>query len=125
MKTRLLLFIIPVLFTCGCSQSVNLNRVKGIIGPNAPIISEKGVLFKILAPEAVLVTIAGNFNGWNSLTTPLDKSTNGIWSILLPLPKGQKYYYKFVVDGYWIADPDNPDTENASGSGVLSIVNVK
>lgn len=108
-----------------CSQTLNLNRVNGIKGPNAPVIEGSSVLFRLDAPGASLVTIAGNFNGWNSQTTPLEKGTNGIWSIQLPLPAGQKYYYKFVLDGYWLADPDNPNTENSPGGGVLSIINLK
>ena len=103
---------------------LDLNRTKGIRGEYAPKVTDKGVVFSMKMPEATLVTIAGSFNGWNPRVTMLT-ADNGIWTITLPLKKGQKYLYKFVVDGYWIADPDNPDTVSDGYGGANSVVAVK
>lgn len=52
------------------------------------------------------VALAGSFNDWNDLTIPM-RWENGAWTARLALEPGQ-YQYKFVVDGVWIPDPDNP-----------------
>jgi hypothetical protein len=56
------------------------------------------------------VYIAGSFNNWNTLQTPLTKVSTG-WTADLRLKPG-KYTYKFVVDGRWIADPVNNQYTN-------------
>jgi 1,4-alpha-glucan branching enzyme len=118
-----ILFVLLPLFSC--SGDILLNRVKGIKGPQAPQVLDGQVLFTVAAPEASFVTIAGNFNGWNPQAAPLLKDSNGTWSVKLDLPKGRKYYYKFVIDGYWVADPDNPETENDGSGGVNSVLVLK
>ena len=64
----------------------------------------KIVEFKISAPGANRVGIAGDFNGWkpDALTAKKDKS--GIWKASATVPTGT-YEYKFVIDGSWIVDP--------------------
>ena len=122
---KMVVINLVLLTLLSCSQGIELNRVKGIHGPNAPKVTEQGVVFSILAPDAVLVTIAGNFNGWNHIATPLTKGNDGVWKITIPLPKNQKYLYQFVVDGYWIADPDNPKVENSGEGPVYSVIEVR
>lgn len=126
MKTFIIsLIAATALLQASCARAVKLNRAEGVRGPNAPEVVTNGVMFRVEAPQAVLVTVAGNFNGWNAQATELTKGTNGVWTVVLPLAKGKKYQYKFVVDGYWIADPDNPDTENNGSGSVNSILTVK
>jgi 1,4-alpha-glucan branching enzyme len=108
-----------------CAPGIQLNRVKGVRGEYAPVHTADGVRFSIKAPEAELVTIAGNFNGWNSYATELEKGAEGIWSIVIPLQQDRRYYYKFLVDGFWIADPDNPDTVSDGHGGVNSIIHAQ
>jgi hypothetical protein len=43
----------------------------------------------------------------------------------MDLKKGKTYYYKFVIDGYWVADPDNPDTVSDGMGGVNSVLDLK
>ena len=121
--------VIPILFLsvliASCAQTVRLNRAEGIRGPNAPAVQTDGVLFRIEAPRAELITIAGNFNGWNAQANELAKNADGVWSVVLPLKRAGKYQYKFVVDGYWVADPDNPDTEKDGSGGVNSVLIIK
>ena len=60
------------------------------------------------------VRIAGDFNGWvpdkgvRSLIES-DGETR-VWTKILQLPPG-RYRYRYVVDGEWREDPDNPDVE--------------
>jgi hypothetical protein len=70
--------------------------------------------------ENVIVT--GTFNDWNTSGYTMKKE-NGIWSIPLFLNKG-KHLYKFIVDGEWMLDPQNPIWENnevGTGNSVLWI----
>lgn len=79
-------------------------------------IASKKVEFKISAPNASWVGIAGDFNGWkpDSLTAKKDKL--GLWKASATVATGT-YEYKFVVDGSWIVDPScSRRTVNSFGS---------
>ncbi|OIP65004.1 MAG: hypothetical protein AUK29_03395 [Nitrospirae bacterium CG2_30_53_67] len=65
------------------------------------------VEFRISAPDANWVGIAGDFNGWRPDVLKAKRSRDGIWKIQTMVPSG-KYEYKFVVDGKWITDPSCP-----------------
>jgi 1,4-alpha-glucan branching enzyme len=59
----------------------------------------------VVQPGARTVQAAGDFNGWNPGRTPLEPTSNGAWTVTIPLEPG-RYEYQFVVDGeQWIADP--------------------
>jgi 1,4-alpha-glucan branching enzyme len=50
------------------------------------------------------VNIAGDFNGWSTNATPM--TLNGDrYEAKLTLAEGV-HYYKFVVDGQWLNDPE-------------------
>lgn len=69
--------------------------------------SEPTVLVRLvlLEPSAQSVSVAGDFNGWNPIQTPLQRSTTGLWTATIALKPG-RYEYMFVIDGKrWIADP--------------------
>jgi hypothetical protein len=53
------------------------------------------------------VVVAGSFNGWNEKELQLQKTENG-WELPLYLADGT-HTYRYIVDGKWITDPDNPD----------------
>lgn len=65
--------------------------------------------FKLSAPEAKEVCLAGNFNKWSEISDPMKKDTTGTWKKTKMLPRG-KYEYKFIVDGKWTLDPRCPNT---------------
>jgi len=67
------------------------------------------VTFRLKAPKAKRVFLAGDFNQWNPSVLPLNKGSKGVWETLLPLPAG-KYDYLFQVDGVWTPDPEAPRT---------------
>ena len=74
--------------------------------------------------DAERVILAGSFNDWNDDDIELELQDNGLWQIRLPLPAG-KHYYKFVVDGEWILDPDNPVKEYDGEGNINSVFMVK
>jgi 1,4-alpha-glucan branching enzyme len=63
------------------------------------------VKFELSAPQANEVAVAGSFNSWDPLTSPMVRSALGIWSVTVPLRSGE-HQYQFVIDGErWVADP--------------------
>jgi 1,4-alpha-glucan branching enzyme len=62
------------------------------------------VEFKISAPKANWVGIAGDFNGWKPDTITAKKDSRGVWKAIATVSAGT-HEYKFVVDGNWITDP--------------------
>jgi chromosome partitioning protein len=59
------------------------------------------------------VRIAGDFNGWipdkDVRSMIQNEGPMRIWTKILQLPPGT-YQYRYVVDGEWQEDPDNPNT---------------
>ena len=49
------------------------------------------------------------------------KQINGQWVASVRLPAGQ-HQYKFIVDGKWIADPENPSQVDDNYGGKNSVV---
>jgi 1,4-alpha-glucan branching enzyme len=69
---------------------------------------KKRVMFKVFAPDAQKVVLAGSFNRWSRDSDAMKKDETGIWKKIKILPKGT-YEYKFIVDGEWTCDPNCPD----------------
>lgn len=117
-------FLMTIALLSACGSGFNLNRANGVRGPLAPRAVTNGMFFQVKAPAATQVMIAGDFNGWSPLSTPMLKDADGVWSIILPLTSGRRYLYMFVIDNYWVADPDNPVTEPTKQGGVRSVITV-
>jgi hypothetical protein len=88
----------------------------------APEKAEGGIRFTYTDPNAGTVNWAGAFNGWSTSANPLAKGANGVWSVVVALPAGA-HEYKFVVDGQWVADPENPATVGDMGNSVVKVGN--
>jgi hypothetical protein len=78
----------------------------------------------VLQPDAMSVALAGDFNGWDPMRTPLEQTSTGAWTVTIPLEPG-RYEYMFVVDGKeWIADPfavEQSDDGFGSRNAVLDV----
>lgn len=86
--------------------------------------TDTGIEFSFEDPHAQSIFIAGSINEWNTTSDPLQKDEDGVWKIVLQLPEG-KYSYKFIVDGNWLFDQDNPDVEDDGYGGSNSVVEVR
>ena len=64
---------------------------------------KRKVIFKIRAPGAKRVQLAGEFNDWDPDSHPLERDDEGFWKVGLRLAPG-KYEYKLLVDGSWWED---------------------
>ena len=65
---------------------------------------KKKTSFKLRAPEAAQVFVAGCFNDWNPTASPLMREEEGTWTCTLMLEPGE-HEYRFIVDGVWWDDP--------------------
>ena len=52
------------------------------------------------------VRLSGSFMDWANPGLIMNKS-DSLWYLHIFLPPG-KHLYKFIIDGKWITDPDNP-----------------
>ena len=79
------------------------------------------VVFAARFADARHVMVAGDFNGWSAIGTPLAHGQRAdSWVARLPLRPG-KYCYRFIVDGRWVNDPYN-DRVEANEFGELNNV---
>ncbi|MCE9613441.1 MAG: isoamylase early set domain-containing protein [Lentisphaerae bacterium] len=56
------------------------------------------------APAARLVSVAGDFNQWDTQAAPMHKGTGGDWRLSVDLAPGV-HEYRFFADGVWTDDP--------------------
>jgi chromosome partitioning protein len=74
------------------------------------------------------VRIAGDFNGWvpdKGVRSLIEsEGPTRVWTKILQLPPGT-YEYRYVVDGEWREDPDNPEGVRSSVGGRNSLLVVR
>lgn len=66
--------------------------------------TKKRIVFRLHAPEASAVFLAGSFNDWDITGRPLKRDERGTWKTQVTLEPGA-HEYLFVVDGEWQDDP--------------------
>ncbi|HYO08209.1 MAG TPA: AAA family ATPase [Tepidisphaeraceae bacterium] len=82
------------------------------------------VVFAVKFDRAKKVLIAGDFNGWSAMGTPLHTDGKpGVWVAKLPLQRG-RYRYRLIVDGEWMTDPNNSYVETNEYGELNNIVEV-
>lgn len=59
------------------------------------------VTFTVPAKEANNVSVAGEFNQWNTDAHVLKKLKNGTFKGTIDLPADNTFEFKYVVDGEW------------------------
>ncbi|MCX5634725.1 MAG: AAA family ATPase [Planctomycetota bacterium] len=86
----------------------------------------EAIVFVTLYPRAGSVQVAGDFNNWQPVATPMEKvgDNSGVWQTKMNLPPG-RYRYRLVVDGQWQQDPYNHHAELNQFGEFNSIVEVK
>lgn len=83
---------------------------------------EKGIATFFLPgyKKSSRVYIAGSFNKWDPRKTAMQFVDSG-WLVKLQLVPG-KYFYKYIVNGQWITDPNNNLNENDGQGNINSAV---
>ena len=67
----------------------------------------KGTTRFAVKPEgaARAVAVAGDFSAWKPLG--MRRQKDGVFVLNVPTAKAS-FEYKFLIDGTWVTDPDNP-----------------
>ncbi len=98
-------------------------------GPQGPqvvspeVLPDRRVTFRILAPQAQNVRLAGSDIPGNGQGAPLTKGENGVWEVTMgPIDPGA-YRYNFNVDGVPVIDPRSSSISE-SNTNVWSLVYV-
>ena len=78
--------------------------------------------FAFQAPTTRQVSLAGDFNKWDTKAAPMHKGSDGIWRLSVPLGPG-RYEYRFYADGVWQDDP-NAQQKAANTLGTENCVRI-
>ena len=98
------------------NQLENKNKQMNTSLLNIKSSKPSSIQFAFPAPEARQVSLAGDFNNWDSKATPMHKGTDGVWHVGVTLKAG-RHEYRFVADGVWQDDPAAQQrTTNALGT---------
>lgn len=82
-----------------------------------------GIVFRTKFDNASSVLLAGDFNNWSPMSTPLTSPRPGMWVAKLPLRPG-RYRYRMIVDGNWVTDPHNEHVETNQFGELNNVVEV-
>ena len=118
MKRTTLRWLLPVVVALGFAT------VTVLYFPFLP--RTESVTFRIAAPAAQQVYVAGSFKHWNSQQYPLSKQPQGHWQTTISLPLGH-HEYAFLVDSEWVHDVNNPNKVQLQPSLQIfnSVINVE
>tara|TARA_R110002124_G_scaffold137514_2_gene300344 strand:- start:16417 stop:17361 length:945 start_codon:yes stop_codon:yes gene_type:complete len=73
--------------------------------------------------DAKKVILSGTFNRWDESGFKMKQTDDG-WKVTLQL-RPDIYQYKFIVDGNWIEDPQNPSKVENEHQGFNSVIDVQ
>jgi 1,4-alpha-glucan branching enzyme len=85
---------------------------------------DDGTSFRVWAPHATAVSVAGQFNGWSESADPLTDEGNGYWSAFVSAAR-PPHQYKFVLAGPfvktpWKNDPYAREMTSSAGNSVIA-----
>lgn len=108
---RLIIATIALLMALGASGQQALNSGAPVVSPQ--INGDNSVTFRLVAPKAVRVQVAGDFlpaEGVDKADVPLMADMtekDGVWEYTTKPLASELYSYSFIVDGLQILDPNN------------------
>jgi enterochelin esterase family protein len=93
----------------------------------SPDVRDDGtVTFRLRAPDARSVALGGGplllAIGKGTTPIPLEKGTDGVWSVTVGPIKPNMYVYRLVVDGVAVVDPNNTITGYSDQPGYSTVV---
>src|SRR5690349_1047749 len=84
-----------------------------------------GVTFRVWAPFASAVAVAGTFTGWEARPVALTQEAYGYWSTHVPAAKlGDEYKFiimsQFAPQPLWRNDPYARSMTNSAGNSIIA-----
>ena len=50
------------------------------------------------------VYLVADFNGWDPTAMPFKQERAGVWRLVVDLPIGHRYEFRYLIDGRWVTD---------------------
>jgi 1,4-alpha-glucan branching enzyme len=50
------------------------------------------------------IFVTGDFNNWDKNSVPMRQTRNGLWRVALDFPAGERYEFRYIIDGHWQTD---------------------
>lgn len=98
-------------------------KMKQLVKERLPFLKE--IAFSVMANDAREVYLVGDFNSWQADdSSRMNKNGDGSWNKRLSLNSGV-HRYRFVIDGKWRDDPNNPRREVNPYGEMDSLLEVK
>ena len=98
-------------FTASLVPSGNTGNGSQVIGGDTT--------FRVWAPNATTVSVAGSFNAFSATANPLATESGGFWSVDVSGDQSTETY-KYVIDGtIWKNDPYAKEVTNSVGDSVV------
>ena len=94
-----------------------------VVGCSPPRVENGRLTFVFHDDAAASVSVAGDFNGWDQLATPLKRDESGLWSTEIVVTATGRFEYKFIVNGRrWLEDPSNGMKTPDNHGGLNSVL---
>ena len=97
------------------------NVIEKIEGMGA-IVTEQGTFFRVWAPNADKVFVAGTFNNWDKTQNKLTLEDNGYWSINVDEAKAGDEYKYIIHNGELTLERNDPYAKEMTNSNGNSII---
>jgi 1,4-alpha-glucan branching enzyme len=103
-------------------RATSVSAVPSTLPGMGSILYPGGAAFRVWAPFAADVSVAGTFNEWDAAANPLAHEGNGYWSVNVPGAQ-VGHHYKFVIRNgdqtLWRINPYAREVVNSVGNSVL------
>ena len=111
-------------------RAVELARTEthslNVVGCKPPRVENGRLVFVFHDDSANSVSVAGDFNGWSHVATPLKRNRSGLWSTEIAVPRSGRFEYKFIVNRQrWVEDPSNGMKAPNNYGGLNSVIMVE
>ncbi len=103
-------------------SSTTSTSIEGSLEGMGPIVLEKGVAFRVWAPNADRVSVIGNFNDWNASANPMAAEEHGCWlAVIEGVKPGDEYKYEITCGKktFQRIDPRAREVTNSVGNGIV------
>jgi hypothetical protein len=108
---------------CAVELAKTENHALNVVGCKPPRLENGRLMFVFHDDRAQSVSVAGDFNGWSHVATPLKRNDSGLWLTDIDAPRAGRFEYKFIIDGQrWIEDPSNGLKAPDSYGGLNSVL---
>ncbi|MBS1713019.1 MAG: alpha amylase C-terminal domain-containing protein [Armatimonadetes bacterium] len=104
------------------TESHSVSTIPGEFSGNGATVWPNGTTFRVFAPNAQQVNVAGTFNNWSTSAAKLQAEGNGWYSLdVRNVKHGQQYKFVVTYNGQqlWKNDPWAKQLTNSTGNSVV------